>query len=156
MHQHAYLPKAFWQDTIETALHIYNRQPTHHHEWKTPIELFNGKKSDASYFRVFGCHAYVFISPEQWPDKLSPKLEEMTFIGYEPNTKGWHFWSKTKHQVVVATNATFDENFFPHCSRHQEDGPGSIPIEDHNPTIGESNELPPLNNDSQPQALEPN
>ena len=80
----------------------------------------------------------------------------MTFIGYEPNTKGWHFWSKTKHWVVIATNATFDENFFPHCSRHQEDGSAPIPIEDHDPAIGESNELPPLNNDSQPQALEPN
>ena len=90
----------------------------------------------------------MFISPEQWPDKLSPKSEEMTFIGYELNTKGWCFWSKTKHRVVVTTNATFDENFFPHCSRHQEDRPAPIIIEDHDPTIGESNELPPLNNDS--------
>ena len=77
----------------------------HHHEWKTPIKLFNGKKPDVSYFKVFGCHAYVFISPKQQPDKLS-------FIGYEPNAKHWHFWSKTKHWVVVATNATFDKNFF--------------------------------------------
>ena len=61
MHQHACLPKVFWQDTVETALHIYNRQPMHHHEWKTPIELFNKKKSDASYFRVFGCHAYIYV-----------------------------------------------------------------------------------------------
>ena len=146
----------FWQDAVKAALYIYNRQLMHHHEWNTPIELFNGKKPDASYFRVFGCHAYVFISPEQWPDKLSPKSEKMTFIGYESNTKGWYFWSKTKHQVVVATNATFDENFFPHCFRHQEDGPAPIPIEYHNLTIGENNELPPLNNDSQPQAPEPN
>ena len=57
---------------------------------------------------------------------------------------------------MVTTNATFDENFFPHCSRHQEDEPAPIPIEDHNPTIGKSNELPSFNNDSQPQAPEPN
>ena len=80
----------------------------------------------------------------------------MTFIGYEPNTKGWSFWFKTKHWVIVTTNAIFDENFFPYYSRHQEDRPAPIPIEDHNPTIGESNELPPLNNNSQPQAPEPN
>ena len=97
MCQHACLSKAFWQDIVETALYIYNRQPICCHEWKTPIKLFNGKTPDASYFRVFGCCAYVFISPEQQPDKLSPKSEEMTFIGYESSTKGWHFWSKTKH-----------------------------------------------------------
>ena len=49
---------------------------------------------------------------------------------------------------MVATNATFDKNFFPHCSRHQEDRPAPIPIGDHDPTIDENNELPPLNNDS--------
>ena len=97
MCQHACLLKVFWQNAVETVLHIYNRQSMCCHEWKTPIELFNEKKSDVSYFRVFECHAYVFISPEQWPDKLSPKSEEMTFIGYKPNTKGWCFWSKTKH-----------------------------------------------------------
>ena len=57
---------------------------------------------------------------------------------------------------MVATNATFNENFFSHCSKYQEDGPSPIPIEDHDPTIGENNELPPLNNDSRPQAPEPN
>ena len=97
MCQHACLSKVFLQDTVEIALCSYNRQPMCCHKWKTSIELLNGKKPDASYFRVFGCCAYVFISPEQWPDKLSPKSEEMTFIRYEPNTKGWCFWSKTKH-----------------------------------------------------------
>ena len=91
MHQHAYLPKVFWQDTIETALCFYNRQPMCCHKWKTSIELLNGKKPDASYFRVFGCCAYVFISLEQQPDKLSSKSKEMTFIRYEFNTKGWDF-----------------------------------------------------------------
>ena len=57
---------------------------------------------------------------------------------------------------MVATNATFDENFFPHCSRYQEDRPAPIPIEDHDLTIGENNKLPPFNNDSQPQAPESN
>jgi len=32
IHQHACLPCSFWQDTVETALHIYNRQPMHRHE----------------------------------------------------------------------------------------------------------------------------
>ena len=92
--QHAYLPRSFWQDAVETALHIYNRQPMHRHDWKTPIESFNGDKPDVSYFRIFGTHTYVWIPPEQRQDKLSPKSEEMTFIGYEPNTKGYRFWLK--------------------------------------------------------------
>ena len=94
MWQYACLLKSFWQDAVETSLHIYNCQPMCHHNWKTPIEIFNGDKPDISYFRVFGTCAYVFIPQEQQHDKLSPKVEKMIFIGYESNTKGYRFWSQ--------------------------------------------------------------
>ena len=54
----------------------------------------------------------------------------MIFTGYESNTKGWQFWSKTKHCVVIATNTIFDEDSFPQCSKGQEDGPAPILIPD--------------------------
>ena len=46
MRQHACLPPFFWQDAVETSLHINNRQP---------IQLWNGTKPDLSYFWTFGC-----------------------------------------------------------------------------------------------------
>ena len=48
----ACLPKSFWQDAVETALHIYNWQPMHHHDWKMPIESFKEDEPDISYFKV--------------------------------------------------------------------------------------------------------
>ena len=69
------------------------------HEWRTPLELFKEDKPDVSYFRVFGTLAYVWIHPDQRQDKLSPKSEEMIFIGYEPNTKGYH--CRTTNLTVV-------------------------------------------------------
>ena len=44
MQQHVCLPPFFWQNAVETSLHIYNRQPIHHHNWFTPIQLWNGTK----------------------------------------------------------------------------------------------------------------
>ena len=61
----ACLLKSFWQDAVETALHIYNRQPMRRHEWRTPLELFMGDKPDVSYFRVFGTLAYIGIHLDQ-------------------------------------------------------------------------------------------
>ena len=98
IHHNACLPKSFWQDAVEIPLHIYNRQPMCHHDWKTPIGSFRGDKPNVSYFRVFGTLAYVWIHPDQQQDKLSPKSEEMIFIGYEPNTKGYCFWSQQQHK----------------------------------------------------------
>ena len=56
----------------------------------------------------------------------------MIFIGYEPNTKGYHFWSKERKQVFVSTNAIFDEKVFPYCSRDKANRHTPIPIEDEN------------------------
>ena len=103
------------------------------HEWRTPLELFKGDKPDVSYFRVFGTLTYIWIHPDQWKDKLSPKSEEMIFIGYKPNTKGYRFWSQQQHWVFISTRAIFDEQVFPYCSRSKEDGPAPIPVEEENP-----------------------
>ena len=50
MQQHACLLPFFWQDAVETSLHIYNRQPIRRHNWFTPIQLWNGTKPNLSYF----------------------------------------------------------------------------------------------------------
>ena len=65
MRQHTCLPPNLLQDAIETSLHIYNRQPMHCLNWYSPIHLWNGTKPDVSYFRTFGCWAYVFIPKDR-------------------------------------------------------------------------------------------
>ena len=91
MRQQACLLPTFWQDAIETSLHIYNQQPMCHLNWHSPIQLWNGTKPDVSYFRTFGCQAYVFIPKDSRANKLAPKSEDVMFIGYEPGTKGYRF-----------------------------------------------------------------
>ena len=66
MHQYACLPLAFWQDAVETALHIYNLQPMQCLNRSTPITKWNGDVAGISYFKVFGSQAYVFIPKEDW------------------------------------------------------------------------------------------
>jgi len=54
-----------------------------------PHELWNiGHVPDVSYFRVFGCKAFVHV-PEDKRKKLDPKAIEMTLIGYKPGSKGY-------------------------------------------------------------------
>ena len=101
----------------ETALHIYNRQPMCRLDWSPPISKWNGKTPGVSYFKIFGCLAYVFIPKEDRQNKLSAKAKEATFIGYEKDTKGYRFWSPKRRQVVISSTATFNEFVFPHCSR---------------------------------------
>ena len=131
MRQHACLPPFFWQDAVETSLHIYSRQPIRCYNWFTPIQLWNGTKPDLSYFRTFGCQAYVFIPKDKQPNKLAPKSEDMIFIGYEPGTKGYRFWSRTRRTIVISSTATFNEFDFPNCPREKQ--PNKPPPENQSP-----------------------
>ena len=62
-----------------------------HLEWQTPMESLIKVKPDLSELRVFSCGAYVFPLKEVRANKLAPRLEVMTYTGYETSIKGWHF-----------------------------------------------------------------
>ena len=66
----------------------------------------------------------------------------MIFIGYEPHTKGYRFWSQQCRRVFISTNAVFDETIFPHCSKSQEDGPAIIPHQEDLPTTSNDQPIP--------------
>ena len=114
--------------------------------WYSLIQLWNGTKPDISYFRTFGCRAYVFIPKDRRANKLAPKSEDMMFIGYEPGTKGYHFWSKIRRTVVISSTATFDEFDFPNCPREKPlDKPP--PPEIKSPEMSDSGDLDHDHND---------
>ena len=83
---------------------------------------------------------------------MSPKAEEMIFIGYELNTKGYCFWSQQHRQVFISTNAVFDKTVFPYCSKGQEDRPATIPFQEEPPTTSDDQQEP----ESHTQDPEPN
>src|SRR5258707_1647515 len=112
----ASLPKSWWEFSIETAVHIYNRTPLRCTEYKMPIENLKGSKPDISYFKVFGCEAWVYISKERCQNKLSPKSEVMTFIGYDPSTKGYKFMTR-ENKIFISSHALFIKSRYPRAKR---------------------------------------
>ena len=143
MWHHACLPCIFWQDAVQTALHIYNHQSMCRLHWKTPNEMFLGDKPDISYFKIFGTCAYVHIPSDTREDKLSPWAEQMIFIGYPPNSKAYRFWSQDRQWVNESTTAIFDERMFSYCSKENQDRPRPPIPENIDPHINPSYDKSP-------------
>ncbi|CDO74894.1 hypothetical protein BN946_scf184988.g1, partial [Trametes cinnabarina] len=99
MLHYAGLSHGFWQLAVEAAVHIYN-------PW-------DGTVPDVSYFRVFGCKAFVHVQKAKREGKLDKKAVEMIFVGYEPGTKGYKFWNPATRSIVVSRDVIFDEESFP-------------------------------------------
>ena len=108
------LSHGFWAVAIETAVHIYNRQPIRWIGWRCPITLwFNNTKPDVNYFRVFGCKAFVLVQKEDRHGKLDKKAIEAIFVGYESGSKGYKLWNPTTRSFITSRDVTFDEKSFP-------------------------------------------
>jgi transposase InsO family protein len=62
----ASLSLSFWEYAVDTAVHTYNRTPSRTIGWRTPHELWNaGHVPDVSYFRIFGCKAFVHVPEDK-------------------------------------------------------------------------------------------
>ena len=95
-------------------MHTYNRTPTRTIGWRTPHELWaDGHVPDVSYFRVFGCKAYVHTTEDK-RKKLDPRSVKMTLIGYEPGSKGYRLWNTNTRSIVLSRDVTFDERSYPY------------------------------------------
>ena len=111
----ACLSQNWWEFCVEYMVHIYNRTPMCCHNWQTPFEVLKRDKPNVSHLRVMDCGAYVFILEEVQVDKLAPRAELKTFLGYTNRTKGFCFMQGPNNVIFQATTALFDEHMFPHC-----------------------------------------
>ena len=100
-------------------MHIYNRTPTRTIGWKTLHKLWSaGHTPDVSYAHIFGCKAYVHV-PDEKRKKLDPQAIEMTFVGYEPGSKGYRLWNHNSCAIILSRDVMFDERVFPHKADSQ-------------------------------------
>ena len=84
---------------------------------------------------MFGCEAYIFLPEEVKVNKLAPKSELMTFIGYSDGVKGYLFMRSPNNVVFTAIKALFSETMFPKCPEMQRQGftpTGDQPSDDSN------------------------
>jgi hypothetical protein len=115
IHLESCAPQSWWEFSVDCAVHVYNRTPIMCHNWKTPFENLEHMKPDVTHLRVFRCSAYIFLPEEVHHNKLNPKSELMTFIGYPQGIKGYLFMRSPNNVLFTAIQALFDETLYPKC-----------------------------------------
>nr|GEV70664.1 copia protein [Tanacetum cinerariifolium] len=79
-------PMFLWAEAVASACYTQNRSLIHTHHNKTPYELVHNKKSDLTFFRVFGALCYPTYDSKNL-GKLQP-VDIRIFVGYAPSRKG--------------------------------------------------------------------
>ncbi|KAL7285881.1 hypothetical protein ACG7TL_000992 [Trametes sanguinea] len=108
------LPLLFWGHAASTFVHTRNHIPTSALGGAIPYTAWKGKgrKPDVSYFRTFGCLAYVLVRKKD-RKALEPHSRKCIFVGYPESTKAWRFWDPAARRFIISLHAVFDERCFP-------------------------------------------
>jgi hypothetical protein len=101
-------PGRFWAETINTAYYSINQIYLHRILKKTSYELLTGKKTNVSYFRVFGNKCFILIKRGR-SSKFAPKAVEGFLLGYDSNTRAYGVFNKSTGLVQVFCDIVFDE-----------------------------------------------
>jgi transposase InsO family protein len=101
-------PDRFWAEAINTACYSINRLYLHRILKKTSYELLTGKKTNVSYFIVFGSKCFILIKRRR-SSKFAPKAVEGFLLGYDPNTRAYRVFNKSIGLVEVSCDIVFDE-----------------------------------------------
>lgn len=101
------LNNKFWGEALMCFSHVKNRI-CHKFKDKTPYELFCGRKPLVSYFKAFGCLAFVGL-PKQLRNKLDMRAKLGVMVGYAKKTRGYRIWLLDKNEVVETSNVRFEE-----------------------------------------------
>jgi hypothetical protein len=98
----------FWAEAVNTACYAINRLYLHRILKKTSYELLTGKKTNVSYFRVFGSKCFILVKRGR-KSKFTPKAVEGFLLGYDSNTRAYKVFNKSTGLVEVSCDIVFDE-----------------------------------------------
>lgn len=134
------LEKRFWAEAAHTAVYLQNRTVTTSLNYKTPFEIWTGRKPDVSHLRVFGSTVMVHV-PKQKRLKWDRKSEKCILVGYSNDVKGYRIYNPksniiTTSRDVVVLEKMETENVI-EVQENCSDEVNMVPVEEKDLTLQE-------------------
>ena len=76
--------------------------------FKTPYELWNNKKLNVSYFKVFRCKCFI-LNKKDTLGKFDTKSDEGIFLGYSSISNVFCIFNKTTLVIEESIHVVFNE-----------------------------------------------
>jgi hypothetical protein len=103
------LPMCLWAEAAMTVVYVQNRLSHSALGFKTPEEMFTGKKPEVSHLKIFGCPVFIHI-PKEKRNKLEPSGKKGIFVGYCEVSKAFRIYIPGHHHIEISRDVTFDED----------------------------------------------
>ena len=92
-----------WVEAMNTTCYTINKVYLRPGTTNTPYEIWKGKKSNLSYFHIFGCIYYIMNDREQL-GKFQPKSDNSIFLGYSLNSHSYRVYNLRTQTTMESIN----------------------------------------------------
>ena len=92
------IPMHLWAEAEITMVYVHNRISHSALGFKTPEEMFTGKKPEVSHLKIFSCQVYVHI-PKEKRTKLDPSRKKGIFVEYCEVSKAFRIYTLGFHHM---------------------------------------------------------
>jgi transposase InsO family protein len=103
------VPKMFWPEAVNWAIHILNQSPTFAVKDKTPEKVWSGVKPSVEYFKVFGCLSHVYVSDNN-RTKLDDKSRGYALLGVSVESKAYRLYDPMSQNIIMNKDIVFEED----------------------------------------------
>ena len=98
-----------WGEAVNTDCHTVNRVYFRPSTKKTPYELWNGRKPNVKYFRIFRSTCFLLKDREN-VGKFDSWSDEGIFLGFSSTSKTYWVYNKRIMKVMETMNIVIDES----------------------------------------------
>ena len=103
------LPQYLWAEAVNTACYISNRIYLCKNTFKTSFEIYNLRKPNVLYFKVFGCKCFALNTKDNL-GKFDNKAYEAIFVGYSSTSKAYRVFNKSSLTIEESMHVKFEES----------------------------------------------
>jgi hypothetical protein len=103
------LPMFLWEEATMTVIYVQNRLSHSALGFKTPEEMFTGKKPEVSHLKIFGYPIFIHI-PKEKINKMEPSRKKEIFVGYYEVSKALMIYIPGHRHIEISRDVNFDED----------------------------------------------
>lgn len=102
------VPRKYWPEAAQYAVHILNRCPSKAIGDVTPEERWSNHKPSVAHLRTFGCIAFALV-PYEKRIKLDEKSTKCVLFGVSKESKAYRLYEPNTKKIIVSKDVQFDE-----------------------------------------------
>ena len=103
------MTRNLWGEAVNTDCHTVNRVYFRPSTKKTPYELWNGRKPNVKYFRIFRSTCFLLKDREN-VGKFDSWSDKGIFLGFSSTSKTYWVYNKRIMKVMETMNIVIDES----------------------------------------------